>query len=158
MSAPPAGDPAAPARVGWWVWAFGLLFLLSVGTGLLRVLSHTPQARLIDAERSSLVHLPPPADGSEVRILVVNLPSDSQVRAVPQPPERGSERWRVIVEWTAEPTSREPAPGHERLLRVLLPRVDEVDVVDRRGRVPEVLTLRAPAAVPAPAPAPADPR
>lgn len=153
---PRAARAAAPGRVGWWVWAFGALFLVSVGTGLMRVLNHAPMARLLDGERSSLRRLAPPADGTEARVMVVNLPSDGQVRAVAQPPERAGERWRVVIEWTAEPASREPAPGNERLMTVLLPNVDEVDVVDRRGRVPEVLTLKAdplPASVLGPGPA-----
>jgi hypothetical protein len=152
METPPPEPPAAesgvapgtagraPAKVGWWGYAFLVFFLLLAASTAFFVFQPVPLARQLDADRSALVALP--GEATEARIVVRNVPSASQVRALPEPPLKPGGPWRVVIEWTAAPAPGPRAPGGERTLTVTLPRVAEVDVIDRRGAVAEHMLLR----------------
>jgi hypothetical protein len=154
-SRPGASGPGAPAtdagfgteiagrtspRLGWWGYAFLVFFLLLAASTAYFAFQPVPLARGLDAKRSTLVALP--GEAAEARIVVINVPRDGQVRALPEPPEKPGGPWRVVIEWTAAPAQGAPAEGSERTFTVTLPRVTEVDVVDRRGPVAEHMLLR----------------
>jgi hypothetical protein len=135
------GAPAPGAATPRWPWVFGLIFVSLTASAAWFATRPVPLARRMDASRSSLV-----ADGParvRVRILVLGVPEDGEIRAVPHAPQGPAERWRVDVEWTAEPAARVPTPGGERLFDVALPAaVQEVEVWDRRGGLaPERMLL-----------------
>ncbi len=137
---------AAPAsagvrRVGAWPWVFGLIFVLLSLSSFYFASRPVPLARRMDASRSGLAQ-----DGLEAvraRILVLGVPDDGQVRAVARAPGGPGERWRVDVEWTAEPGARVATPGGERLFEVRIEaEISELEVWDRRGGLaPERMLL-----------------
>jgi hypothetical protein len=133
-----AGARAARPR---WPWLFAAIFLALTASSLYFATRPVPWSRRMDAARSSLVA---EGEGSvRARILVLGLPREGEVRALARAPRSGAERWRVDVEWTAEPGARVSSPGGERLLEVLIPAaVREVEVWDRRGGLtPERMLL-----------------
>ena len=141
-----ADGPAVgvPRRVGIWPWIFGLIFVsLSLSSFYFASLP-VPLARRMDAARSSLAR-----DGRNAvraRILVLGVPDDGQVRAVPRAPGGPGERWRVDVAWTAEPAARVATAGGERLFDVRIEaEITELEVWDRRGGLaPERMLLSLP--------------
>lgn len=140
----PAGRALAPLTPGWrWtLLGFLLLFLGLAASTAYFAGQDVPLARCLDAKRSSLLAVPAPGQGVEARVMVLALPEDGQVRARYEPPERAGDRPRVIIEWSAQPSSRSEGETHERLLSLQLPWADEVEVIDTRGPVPERLPLR----------------
>lgn len=138
---PPAA-PAAPAgRRARWPWVFAVVFVLLAGSSAYFMLQGVPLARRMDAGRSSLVEDGPAA--MRARVLVRGLPQGGEVRARAVAPAAPGERWRVEVQWTAEPGAVVPTVQGERLVEVPIPaRVDEVEVWDRRGGIkPERMLL-----------------
>ena len=128
-------------RIGAWPWVFGLLFVLLSLSSWYFSTRPVPLARRMDSSRSSLAR-----DGAEAvraRFLVLGVPSDGQIRAVPRAPGGPGERWRIDIQWTAEPGARVATPGGERLFDVRLEAlVDEVEVWDLRGGMaPERMVL-----------------
>jgi hypothetical protein len=134
------GPASAPRGLGWWPYAFLAFFLLLAASTAYFAFQEVPLARALDAGRSALVALP--GDGAEARIVVRNVPPGGQLRAFPQPPAEPGGTWRVVIEWSAAPAERDARTGDERTVTVTLPRVDRVDVVDRRGAVAEHMPLR----------------
>jgi len=142
---PAAASPAGGGlRVGAWPWVFGVLFVLLSLSAFYFASRPVALARRMDASRSGLAH-----DGLNAvraRILVLGVPENGQVRAVPCAPTGPGERWRIDVEWTAEPQARVASPGGERLFEVRIEAaVEAVEVWDRRGGLaPERMILTLP--------------
>lgn len=129
----------ARGRAGWWAWGFLAFFLLLVASVAYHLLQPTPLARCLDPDRSLLVARA--GDAAEAVIVVRRVPRDGQVSARVEPPAVPGGPMRVIVEWDPRAVRSDSGGEHERTLRVLLPRVTEVDVLDRRGPVEERLHL-----------------
>ena len=134
----PAPVPQTPARqpVGWWVWLFLFFFLVLAGSRAYFALHAEPPAPYLAAERSTLVAR---ADGTtEARIVVGHVPWNGQVRLTTKEPGPDG-LWRVLVQW--DQGRHVEGEGDERTLSVVLPAVDEIEVVDQRGPVHEVARL-----------------
>jgi hypothetical protein len=141
IPSPEAGEAPARAARPRWPWVFAAIFLALTGSAAYLVTRPVPLARRMDATRSGLA---PRAEGGVVaRVLVLGVPRDGEVRAVATPPRHGGERWRIDVQWTAEPAAKVETARGERLFEVPIPEdVREVEVWDRRGGLtPERMVL-----------------
>jgi hypothetical protein len=122
--------------VGWWVWLFLAFFAVLVWSRIYFALHARPPEAFLDRERSVLVARD--AESTEARIVVRHVPRGGQVRLRVDGPVAGGP-WRVLVQW--DPGLEVPGEGDERTLVAVLPRVQEVEVVDQRGPVHEVMRL-----------------